>query len=245
MEKLYNNTAWRRIRGLRGLGILALSMAFCLTGLLALSSCDLDLFDDDDEAEPEPVEMRGFYTSVNENGDPDCTSERVQVFSEGKEVAERESNVTLVARGTLFGDAYFPQIGIEVGESAYNPKAIVSVYVSQTGEVFDRPGAYFLAARTDDDIPVADGETIYTGYWTGYAYRPGGEDALKPAVVCPYVLVPAGTDVSENIDDGECGPGGNASPVHSALAKYLEDGGSLKECHILLEADGDGVLDLP
>ncbi len=242
MEKFYSNSAWRRIRGLRGLGIFVLSAVFCLAGLLALSSCDLL---DDDEDEVEPIEMRGFYTSIDANNNTDCTSERVQIFSEGKEVAERESNVTLVARGTLFGDAYFPQIGIEVGESAYNPKTIVSVYVSQTGEVFDRPGAYFLAARADDDIPVADGETIYTGYWTGYAYRPGGEDALKPAVVCPYVLIPASTDVSNNIEDGNCGPEDQNTP-HSALAKYLEkEDGSLKDCHILLEADGDGVLDLP
>ncbi len=240
MWKLYNSLALRRFQGIRGLGILALSVAFCLTGALALSSCD----DDDDEAAAEPVEMRGFYTSVNADGDTDCTSERVQIFSEGEEVAERESNVTLVARGTLFGDAYFPQIGIQVGESAYNPGTIVSVYVSQTGEVFDRPGSYFLAARTDDDIPVAEGETIYTGYWSGYAYRPGGEGTPKPVVVCPYVLIPASTDVSNNIEDGNCGPEDQNTP-HSALAKYLEkEDGSLKDCLILLEAGGNGVLNL-
>ena len=241
MRKLYNNLAWHRIRGLRGLGILALSVAFCLTGLLALSSCDL-LDDDDDE--PEPIEMRGFYTSVNANGDTDCTSERVQIYSEGDEVAERESNVTLVARGTAFGDAYFPQIGIQVDESANHPGTIVSVYVSETNGVFDRPGSYFLAARTDNDISVAEGETIYTGYWSGYAYRPGGEGTPKPAVVCPYVLVPASTDVSNDVGDGDCGEMGG-DDVHPALAKYLEEDGSLKDCLILLEAGGNGVLNLP
>lgn len=240
MRKLYNNFALRRFQRLHSLGILTLSVAFCLTGLLALSSCD----DDDDTAEAEPIEMRGFYTSVNADGDTDCQSERVQIFSEGNEVAERESNVTLVARGSAFGDAYFPQIGVQVGESANHPGTIVSVYVSQTNEVFDRPGSYFLAARTDNDIPVAEGETIYTGYWSGYAYRPGGEGTPKPAVVCPYVLVPASTDVSNNIEDGNCGMDQNTR--HSALAKYLEkEDGSLKDCLTLLEAGGNGVLSLP
>lgn len=135
MWKLYNSLALRRFQGIRGLGILALSVAFCLTGLLALSSCD----DDDDAAEAEPIEMRGFYTSVNADGGTDCQNERVQIFSEGDEVAERESNVTLVARGSAFGNAYFPQIGIQVGESANHPGTIVSVYVIQTNEAFDRP----------------------------------------------------------------------------------------------------------
>ena len=236
MEKFYNNPAWRRIRGLRSFGILALSVAFCLTGLLALSSCDLEFWEDDDEAEPEPIEMRGFYTSIDRDDATDCQSEFVQVYSEGEEVSERESNVTLVSRGEAFGDAYFPQIGVEVGGNDNHPETIVTIYVSETGEVFDRPGAYFLAAGTDANIPVAEGQTIYTGYWTGYAYRPGGEDTLKPVVVCPYVLVPGDADLAE-IADGECGPDGD---VHEDLEKYLEeDDGTLRDCWRLLE---DGVL---
>ena len=46
---------------------LLLSVAFCLTGLLALSSCDLEFWEDDDEAmkwKMEAMEMRGFFTSV-------------------------------------------------------------------------------------------------------------------------------------------------------------------------------------
>lgn len=70
MWKFYNSLTLRRFQGIRGLGILALSVAFCLTGLLALSSCD----DDDDEAEAQPIEMRGFYTSVNADGTTDCTN---------------------------------------------------------------------------------------------------------------------------------------------------------------------------
>ena len=79
MEKFYNNPAWRRIRGLRSFGILALSVAFCLTGLLALSSCDLEFWEDDDETqvEPEVMEMSGFFTSADDNGDTVCSNEDV------------------------------------------------------------------------------------------------------------------------------------------------------------------------
>ena len=136
MEKFYNNPAWRRIRGLRSFGILALSVAFCLTGLLALSSCDLEFWEDDDEAEPEPIEMRGFYTSIDRDDATDCQSEFVQVYSEGEEVSERESNVTLVSRGEAFGDAYFPQIGVEVGGNDNHPETIVTIYVSEDGRSF-------------------------------------------------------------------------------------------------------------
>ena len=233
MEKFYNNPAWRRIRGLRSFGILALSVAFCLTGLLALSSCDLEFWGDDDEAEPEPTEMRGFYTSIDEDDATDCQSEFVQVYLEGEEVAERESNVTLITRGEAFGAAYFPQIGVEVGESAHHPETIVTIYVSETEGVFDRPGSYFLAARTD-----AEGQTIYTGYWSGYAYRPGGEGESKPVVVCPYVLVPGDTAELADLEAGKCGANGD---VHEDLQEYLtKDGSTLRDCWHLL--DDDGVL---
>ena len=156
------------------------------------------------------------------------------MYSEGEEVAERESNVTLVARAEAFGVAYFPQIGVEIDESAHHPKTIVTTYVSETEGVFDRPGSYFLAARTDTDI---SDETIYTGYWSGYAYRPGGEGEPKPVVVCPYVLVPGDTASLTDLEAGECG---DNNDVHGALGGYLtKDDGSLRHCWRLLD---DGVL---
>ena len=70
--------------------------------------------------------------------------------------------------------------------------------------------------------------------------------ADKPAVVCPYVLVPASTDISNDVDDGACDETGGNDDVHPLLEKYLEkNDGSLKDCLILLEADGEGILNLP
>ena len=231
MERFYNNLGWHRVRGLRGLGILALSVAFCLTGLLALSSCDL-LDDDDDEVEP--IEMRGFYSSVNADGTVDCTNEKVDLREE--EAGDlSEPNVRITASGVAFGAATFVQVGVKVDESDTNAKTISTYYVSETDGTFDRPGAYFLVAKTDSDI---DADTIYTGYWAGYAYRRADNaTGHQPVVICPYVMVPAGTPELEDIADGDCGMDENS--VHPALAKYLTDAdGSLRDCHDLLNADG-------
>ena len=234
MERFYNNPAWRHIRRLRGLGILALSVAFCLTGLLALSSCDLGFLDDDDD-EPEPIEMRGFYSSVDADGTVDCTNEDIDLRE--KEAGDlSEPNVRVTSRGVAFGDASFVQVGVKVDESDTNAETISTYYVSETDGNFDRPGAYFLVAKTDSDIQA---DTIYTGYWAGYAYR-RADDATgpQPVVICPYVMVPAGTAELEEIGDGDCGEMGG-DDVHSALQKYLTDAdGSLKDCHDLLDADG-------
>jgi hypothetical protein len=230
MEKFYNNPAWRRIRGLRSFGILALSVAFCLTGLLALSSCDLEFWeDDDDEAAPEAMEMRGFYTSVSVDGTTDCQYENVDLFELG-DVANGIPNVRLSSRGTAFEDTDFSQIGIKVDESVTNPETISSAYVSEnTDGSFDRPGAYFLAATTDD--AVVQGETIYTGYWAGYAWRPDEEP--RPVVICPYVMVPASA-----LAEDSCGT--DSTDMHSGLATYLMDDDGLNDCHDLL--DDNGVL---
>ena len=249
MKKFYNNPAWRRIRGLRSFGILALSVAFCLAGLLALSSCDLDFWNDNGGgAEPEVTEMRGFYTSVDRDEMTDCVTEIVKIESRGDDVVGGEPNVTLEARSSAFGDGFFPQIGIKVGESDNNPATIVSAYVSETGETFDRPGAYFLTATTDD--AVVRGETIYTGYWTGYAYRPGGEGTLKPVVICPYVLVPMDTlgvescGGTEDPDDASATTMNGTDPnmVHEGLQKYLtQDNGNgleLRSCYNVFDDDG-------
>ena len=242
MEKFYNNPAWRRIRGLRSFGILALSVAFCLTGLLALSSCDLEFWEDDDEAAPERVEMRGFYTSVDANLVTDCQEESVYLHLLG-DVANGIPNVRLSSQSDTF-PADFSQIGIKVDESDNSPETITSTYVSANDdETFDRPGAYFLAATTDDD--VVSGEKIYTGYWAGYAHRPGGEGTPKPVVICPYVLVsvdalPTGSCGTDDDPDDKTGVTDPAD-MHMGLAKYLtkDDGSSLRACHTLLH---NGVL---
>lgn len=233
MRRFYNHLAWNRIRGLRGLGILTLSVAFCLTGALVLSSCD----DDDDQAAPEPVQMRGFYTSVSGDAHDnvtDCTTEAVDLYLE-EDLVVGEPNVTIQSTGTVFGDTTFAGIGVRAAGN------IVTAYVSANDDgSFDRPGAYFLASVNDSAISVEEGETVYSGYWTGYANRPDDETV----VICPYVLVPAGALPADS-----CGTDDNQDPdlavtdpadMNPALVKYLADEDGLRDCHNLL--DDQGVL---
>ncbi|MCY4262644.1 MAG: hypothetical protein OXC97_04940, partial [Candidatus Dadabacteria bacterium] len=94
MSKLYNRFALRHFQGVRGLRIFAFSMAFCLTGLLAFSSCD----DDNDAMAPEPMEMSGFFISADEKGATVCSNEDVDVYLEGDE-STGKLDVTIVSAG--------------------------------------------------------------------------------------------------------------------------------------------------
>ncbi len=234
MWKFYNSLELRRFQGIRGLGILALSVTFCLTGLLALSSCGDD---DNDQAAPEPVQMRGFYISVSgdmHSNATDCTDENVDLYLE-EDLVVGEPNVTIQSTGTVFGDTTFAGIGVRAAGN------IVTAYVSANDDgTFDRPGAYFLASVDDDDFSLQDGGTVYSGYWTGYASRPTDETV----VICPYVLVPASA-----LPEGSCGtdndPEDNLgvtdpADMNMALQKYLTDDDGLRDCHNLL--DGQSVL---
>ena len=245
MEKLYNNPAWRRIRGLRGFGILALSVAFCLTGLLALSSCDLEFWEDDDgEAAPEAMEMRGFFTSADENGDTVCSFEDTNVFLEGDE-ATGKLDVKMVGGSGQF-DAKFGHVGIKLINDM-GDKTIVTAYASQSDDDqgnYVHPGSDYLASTTDSDI--AGGETIFAGYWVGHLYR--GDNHV---VLCPYVLVPRSMSDKEDcggmtttVDGVESTTNGmDADMVHEGLQKYLtqEDGDSgleLRACYSVFDDDG-------
>ena len=158
MEKFYNNPAWRRIRGLRGLGIFALSMAFCLAGMLALSSCDLDFWDDDNDngAAPEPMEMRGFFISADATGATVCSIENADVYLEGDE-STGKLNISFTTAGSQF-QASFNNEGFKVIEDG-DKKTIVTAYVSESMGSFSLPGSYYLASTTDAE--VVDGETIF------------------------------------------------------------------------------------
>jgi len=244
MEKLYNNPAWRHIRGLRSLGILTLSVAFCLTGLLALSSCDLEFWDDNnDEAAPEPMEMRGFFISADGNGDTICSIENADVYLEGDE-STGKLNISFTAAGSQF-QASFNNEGFKVIDDDDN-KTIVTAYVSESMGSFSLPGSYYLASRTDAD--VADGETIFAGYWVGHAFRASG----NPVVICPYVLVPRDASSTEDCGgttttnaDGEevTSNGTDPADVHMGLRKYLtqDSGVEFRACYNVFDAD-DGYV---
>lgn len=240
MERFYNNLAWRRIRGLRGFGILALSVAFCLTGLLALSSCDLDIFDDDDdEAAPEPMEMRGFFISADGNGDTVCSIEDADVFLEGDE-STGKLDVSFTTAGTQFEGASFNNKGFKV---IYDDgsKTIATAYVSDDGMGnFVYPGSYFLDSTTDAE--VADG-TIFAGYWVGHLYR--GDHTV---VICPYVLVPrsaidkegcGGTTTTNSDGEEMTSNGTDPTMVHMGLQKYLtqSSGSELRACYNVFDDD--------
>lgn len=226
MWKLFNSIALRRFQGIRGLGILALSVAFGLTGLLVISSCG----DDNNEMAPEPMEMRGFFTSVDydEQGNQNlCSNEDVDVYLEGDE-STGKLDVTIVGAGAEFGGAQFKHVGQKIIDGDGN-KTIVTAYVTDDGGSFAHPGSYYLASMTDADL--ADGETIFTGYWTGNLYRPSDHRV----VICPYVLVPRtalGTEGCSGTTDPEMVPMG--------LQKYLtqNDGSELRRCYNVFDDDG-------
>ena len=226
MGKFYNNPAWRRIRGLRSFGILALSVAFCLTGLLALSSCDLEFWEDDDEAEVEAMEMRGFFTSADDNGDTVCSNEDVDVYLEGDE-STGKLDVTIVSAGDEFGEAQFKHVGQKIIDGDGN-KTIVTAYVADDEGSFAHPGSYYLASTTDDNI--ADGETIFTGYWVGHLYR--GDHSV---VLCPYVLVPRTA-----LDTEGCTATMDADMVPMGLQAYLtkNNGMDLRACSNVFDSAG-------
>lgn len=215
MWKLYNSLALRRFQGIRGLGILALSVAFCLTGLLALSSCN----DDNDETAPEPMEMSGFFTSADENGDTVCSNEDVDVYLEGDE-STGKLDVTIVSAGAEFGEAQFKHVGQKIIDGNGN-KTIVTAYVTDDGGSFAHPGSYYLAKEAN--------EAMFTGYWVGHLYR--GDHTV---VLCPYVLVPRTED-----KDG-CTRTMDATMVPMGLQKYLtQSGGSeLRACSNVFDDEG-------
>ena len=225
MEKFLNNSAWRRIRGLRGLGVFALSVAFCLAGALAFSSCDI--LDDDDEAEPDIMEMRGFFTSVNTDDEPGCVYENPDVVLEGDD-STGKLNVTMKSTGPDFPGYTFIHRGVKLieGEGDSQKKTIVTGYLSLKDDSYSFPGTYFLTSRTEE----IGGEdvTIFAGFWAGHLVRPTG----NPVVICPYVLVPRDALAADS-----CGTEDEAmAPV---LSKYLAtDTEDLRECNRVLDGDG-------
>lgn len=241
MWKLYNSLV--PFSGIRGLGILALSVAFGLTGLLVLSSCG----DDNNEMAmaPEPMEMRGFFISValdSENNQTVCSYEDADVYLEGDE-STGKLDVSFTTAGTQFQGASFNNKGFKV-ISDNGDKTIVTAYVSDDGEGnFVHPGSYYLDSTTDAD--VAGGGTIFTGYWVGHAYRP----SEHPVVICPYVLVPrsaidkegcGGTTTTDADGEEMTSNGTDPTMIHMGLQKYLtQNGGTeLRACYNIFDADG-------
>ena len=100
----------------------ALSVAFCLTGLLALSSCDLEFWEDDDEAEVEAMEMRGFFTSADDNGGHGFVATKTLMYIWKEDESTGKLDVTIVSAGDEFGEAQFKHVGQKIIDGDGNKK---------------------------------------------------------------------------------------------------------------------------
>ena len=206
----------------RNFGVLFLSAVICTAGLLLLSSCE-------DNDETEPMEMRGFFLSINEAGTVDCGYENADVYLRGDE-STGKLDVEIISTSPTFPDSEFSYKGTKViknkGQKA--EKIIVASFVieSDDGDLF--PATVNVISRTDDEI--GDGATIFTGYWSGDAVRPEG----NPVVTCPYVLVPR-----ETLSADSCG--GEGTPMAEGLRKYLGNADNptdLGNCYRQLAPEG-------
>ncbi|MCY3625244.1 MAG: hypothetical protein OXH71_05380 [Candidatus Dadabacteria bacterium] len=184
-------------------GVLFLSAAFCIAGLFLLSSCD------DDEAEP--VEMRGFFLSIDETATVDCGYEDADVYLEGDESTGR-LDVKIISTSPTFPDSKFTYKGTKIIKSKGNEaeETIAASYLFESGGENHSVGTLYIVSRTDDEI--GNGATIFAGHWRGKAIRL----EENPIVMCPYVLVPR-----EALDGDSCGA--EVTQMAPGLRKYLAD----------------------
>lgn len=145
--------------------------ALFMAMLLVLAACGSD-DNNMGEMEAEPIKMKGFFSSIDENDMDDCQDEDLSLYVDDETVDIGNANIRALSSGDVFGEATFGHVGIKTMDR------IVTSYVTRTEDGgLKNPGVYFL--RKVDDM--------YVGFWAGEALRPMD----NPVVVCPYVLVPA------------------------------------------------------
>ena len=217
--------------GLRTLAAFALSAVLCLSGLLLLASCG----DSDDTAsatEPAGMEMKGFFLSVNADGNVDCQTETLNVILSGDESTGRVDVTIPWTAGAAFEQegGHVGQKVIETDSSGNVTKTIITSYTARNEGVFERPGAYYLVSTENENIvgpeeiypPIKS--TIFVGFWTGEPWRTPA-DPMHSEVVCPYVLVPS--DAGNNTPNADeavltCGdPMKNYADMSPGLKDYL------------------------
>lgn len=248
MGELNREPAWR-IRAVSASGALILSVAFCLAALFA--SCGGG--DGETATESEPVEMRGFFLSVNADGEVDCQSEELDVYYEGDESTGRV-NVRIPTTSSAAFEQETGHLGqkITAADSGGNIKsAFVTSYVARNSDgSFDFPGLHYLTSVAGEGIdydaeahPPERGGPVFAGFWIGETFRPPG----NPFVMCPYVMAPR--DARSRADEAPLGCGGadgkNMSPeLRTYLGPNPPDAtGNLGNCYRLL--DGNGKLTSP
>ena len=183
----------------RNFGGLFFSAVLCIAGLFVLSSC---------EDETEPVEMRGFFLSIDEEGTVDCGYENADVYLEGDKSTGR-LDVRIISTSPTFPDSKFTYTGTKIIKSEIE-ETIAASYIFESGGENHSVGTLYISSRTDDEI--GDGATIFAGHWRGEAIRP----EQNHIVTCPYVLVPR-----EALDGDSCGQ--TVTQMASGLRKYLAD----------------------
>ena len=230
---------------------LALSAVLCLAGLLMLVSCG----DSNDEAMEPGTEMKGFFLSVNADGEVDCQTETLNVILSGDESTGRVDVTIPWTVGEAFEQegGHVGQKVIETDSSGNVTKTIITSYTAKNSDgAFEKPGAYYLVSTENENIvgpeeihpPIKS--TIFVGFWTGEPWRP---TAMHPEVVCPYVLVPA--DAGNNTPNADevpltCGdPMKNYSDMSPGLKDYLglnpapaDATWSLGQCYKLFDPEG-------
>ena len=172
-----------------------------------------------------PVEMRGFYLTVDASNTVICEPENIEMSLDAQDDFPDSDNVALVSKSENLPD--FVYFGIQTTTGM--KKTVIAHYVigDERGSV---PGVLYLVSKIDSDISE---EEIYAGSWTGNASRPEG----NPLITCPYVLVPR-----EAV--GEDGCGGGTREMAEGLRKYLAsdmDPTELGTCYSPITADGKSM----
>lgn len=205
MRRTDKDFGWYGIPVLRRLAAGVLSGVLSTAMMFVLVSCD------EQNGGTEPMKMRGFWISVDQDGSMDCQNEDSDLYFSGDDEQRLDVSINAVASEGL----QYVQEHRGVMVTNGSDKTILTVYADSERA----PGEFFLfgalyVTETSNEKILSGGERakIYTGFWMGDATRP----ADHPLVICPFVLVPrdaedehgtpltCGTDRSEisGISDG-------------------------------------------
>ncbi len=204
--------------------------AFALPAVVLLAGLLMLACGDSDDTEPTGTEMKGFFLSVNADGEVDCQTETLNVIISGDESTGRLDVTIPWTQSTAFEQegGHVGQKVIETDSSGNVTKTIITSYTATNSDgAFEKPGAYYLVSTENENIvgpeeispPIKS--TIFVGFWTGEPWRP---TATHPEVVCPYVLVPA--DAGNNTPNADevpltCGTGPDYADMSPGLMDYL------------------------
>lgn len=220
MRRTDEDFGWYGVPGLRGL------IAGFLPALLSAAVVFMLLSCGEQGDRAEPMKMRGFWISVDQNGNMDCQNEDSDLYFSGDDEGRLDVSINAVASDSI----QYVQEHKGVLVTNGNDKTILTVYADSERV----PGEFFLfgstyVTETSNEKILSGGERakIYTGFWMGNAKRPAG----NPLVICPSVLVPRDAE-DENGKPLTCGTDrSEISGMSDGLRTYFAN------------AEGDGLAD--